>query len=56
MSPDCRQSPGLNKILSNTAGESHFVANAVVRLYDEDLTAPTIPQQMAAARQASLLR
>lgn len=43
MNPDCRQSPGLNKIPSNTAGQRHFAADAVVTLYDDNLAAPLSP-------------
>lgn len=51
MNPDCRQSPGLNKIPSNTAGQRGSTAHAVVTLDDDDLAAPSIPQQTAATRQ-----
>lgn len=56
MSPDCRQSPGLNTIPSNTAGQRGSAAHAVVTLDDDNLAAPVIPQQMAATRPEFRLR
>ena len=50
MSPDCRQSPGVNTIPSNTAGQKGSATHAVAKLDDDSLAAPVIPRQMAATR------
>lgn len=56
MSPDCRQSPGLNTIPSNTAGQKGSATYAVAKLDDDSLAAPVIPRQMAATRPEFRLR
>ncbi len=56
MSPDCRQSPGLNTIPSNTAGQRGSATHTVVTLDDDNLVASVIPQQMAATRPEFRLR
>ena len=45
MSPDCRQSPGLNKIPSNTAGQWGSAAHTVVTLDDDNPAAPLSPSK-----------